>query len=66
LASGVPNKYASASHPTSRINTSEFIECAKPLFKVEPKKLDEEGNELPAEEGPGPIGLIPDIRSDAK
>lgn len=66
MSTGIPNKYASASQPLSRYNTSGLIDNAKPLFKVEPKKLDEEGNEIPAEDGPGPIGLLPDIRSDAK
>ena len=61
----MPNLHAKASDPCSRINTKSLVDSAKPLFKVEPKKLDEEGNEIPAEEGPGPIGLLPDIRNEA-
>lgn len=34
-------------------------------FKVEEIKKDEEGNVIPGEEK-GPIGLLPDIMSDAK
>jgi hypothetical protein len=36
-------------------------------FKVKEVKKDEEGNPIPDEEGSGgPIGLLPDIISDAK
>ena len=28
--------------------------------------IDEEGNEVPADEGAAPIGLLPDMASDAK
>lgn len=36
-------------------------------FKVKEVKKDEEGNPIPDEEGAGgPIGLLPDIISDAK
>ena len=65
MSTGIPNNYAKASQPASRANTSGMIDSARPLFKKAPEKLDDEGNVVP-EEAPASIGLLPDIRSDAK